>query len=74
MNYITLFAIIIATIIVVTKLILEFMENHDREKGAAINPDEYRMGSLMKSIFKDSFNDIKESVKNLFNRIRGKSQ
>jgi Trm5-related predicted tRNA methylase len=60
----TVFCIICAFIIVVTRLILEIMEERDRARGCMINPDEYKISGLLKLIWKDFKAKVKEkSVK-----------
>lgn len=62
MDNIEVFCIITALVIVVTRLILSYMEEKDRSKGLPINPEEYKIGGLLKLIFKD----LVLGVKNLF--------
>lgn len=64
----TIFCIICAFIIVITRLILELMEERDRARGYMINPDEYKISGLLKLIWED----FKDSVKEKFLKVKNK--
>lgn len=64
MGYFSIFCFIVAAIIVATKLILEFMESRDKAKGMITNHEEYRMGGILKIMWKERW----ASFKNLFKR------
>ena len=68
MTYVGVFCFIVAFIIVVTKLVLEFMEEKDRRNGMIINRDEYRMGGLIKILWKERV----AAIKNFFKRNKNK--
>lgn len=64
----TVFCIICAFIIVVTRLILELMEERDRARGYMINPDEYKISGLLKLIWKD----FKDNIREIFLKAKNK--
>lgn len=65
-EYITFFAIIIAVIIVTTRIILAVLEEKDRAKGMIINKKEYKMSGLLGIICSEHI----QSIKNFFKQKR----
>lgn len=56
---ITIFCIIVAAIIVITRVLLEVSMLKDRRRGLTIHPEEYRMSSLLRMVFRDGWTKLK---------------
>lgn len=68
MGTLSLFCFIAAAIVVVTKLILEYMEEKDRAMGIPTNHEEYTMFGLVRVMWREAKLKIKIFFKKLFKK------